>query len=140
MREENNMDHESTIAEEVAEEEFARFLETMDLVPADNLDDEDRKGFEDCKRRFIAAVRAGTLVVNEKGEPVFTPGDGRGPITFHEPKGASFIAMDTKKRGHDVAKSLAAMADMTQQTIARFSAMPNRDLRVCQAIQILFLV
>ena len=48
------------IAKEVAEQEFNRFVESMDLDvdPAD-MDEDDRKGFTQQKDRVIAAIQSG---------------------------------------------------------------------------------
>lgn len=129
------------VSAEVAEAEFERFVEAMDLdVDPKGMDDEDRASFTSAKRRFVAAVQAGRLTVDEKGRPVFTPSMGTtDPITFNEPTGASLMAMDQKKRGHEIGKLFAAIADMTGQPVVRFSKMAKRDLNVCIAIGGLFL-
>ena len=62
---------------------------------------------------MVRAIVDGHLVINDKGEPVFTPTVGNGEsITFHEPTGASLQAMRGKK-DQDVDKLFGAMADMT---------------------------
>lgn len=130
------------VANEVAEAEFERFLEVMDLdFDAKGMDDEDRKGFLDSKQKFIRAIRRGSLVVNDRGEPVFTPvkDQSQRPITFHEPDGACMMARDQKKASHDVAKMYATLAAMTHEDAKRFARMPSRDLKVCEAILLLFL-
>src|SRR5690606_5046195 len=129
---------EHKVPRDVAEEEFNRFLEAMDLEPI-FVDDDDKKGFEDARQRIVRAMMRGQLVINDKGEPVFTPGDGKGDITFHEPTGNTFMATDQKRKNHDVAKSFAAMAECTKTSIARFATMSNRDMKVCQSIILLFL-
>jgi hypothetical protein len=131
---------EVTIAPEVAEDEFQRFAEGMDLdVDPTGLSDEDKSSLEDSKRRIIRAMLKGQLVINEKCEPVFTPKSGGKPITFYEPDGAALMATDMKKKGHDMAKTYAAMAAMTKENPTRFSSMPGRDLKVCTAIFALFM-
>ena len=130
------------IGSDVAENEFLRFIETMDLdVDPDGMDDEDKSNLKDARRRIVRAISGGALVINEDGDPVYTPkvGADRNPITFYEPDGGSIMAMDTKKRGHDVAKLYATMADLTKTSVAKFTKMKQRDLSVCQAITVLFL-
>jgi len=124
------------VAPEVAEAEFERFVEVMDLdVDSTDMDAEDRKSLDDSKRRFIRAVVCGSLVVNESGEPVFTPTVGdRAEITFYEPDGTALMAMDRAKKGHDVEKTNLVLAALTKQLPKRFAAMKNRDLKLCQAI------
>jgi hypothetical protein len=130
---------ENTIAQDVAEDEFQRFADGMDLdVDPTGLSDEDKSSLEDSKRRVIRAMMKGSLVSNEKCEPVFTPKSGKA-ITFYEPDGATLMATDMKKKGHDMAKTYAAMAAMTKENPTRFSSMPGRDLKVCTAIFALFM-
>jgi hypothetical protein len=130
------------ITTEVAESEFDRFLEAMDIdVDPKGMDDEDKKSYQTARRRLVEAIEEGWLAVDEKGQPIVTPrvGDDAGPITFREPTGASYLAMDQKKKDHDQAKLVAVMADMTGQPPVRFSKMANRDLKLCQSIVALFL-
>jgi len=133
---------EQKIATEVAEQEFQRFLESMDLdVSPEGMDDDDRKSFEQAKRRFLAAVSSGNLVVNEKGEPVFTPraSEPSTPVTFYEPKGATLLAMDKGQKGHDMDKMFKVMAELTRENAPRFAKMAGRDIKVCLAIVGLYL-
>ncbi len=131
----------TVVAKEVAEKEFERFIEAMDLdVDPSGMDETDRQAFTNARARFVRAVSDGSLVVNDNGEPVYTPKVGeRAPITFREPKGSSWMAMDAKKRDHSVTKMYAAMADCTGENVQRFSQMANRDTKVCESIIALFL-
>ena len=135
------MAEQERVALEVAEAEFDRFLERMDLDgEEDQIDPEDRKAFLKTKRRFIKAVQAGHLVVDEKGQPVFTPQEGGGgPITFFEPTGGSIMAMDSQHEKKRVHQMHAIIAHMTQQNMKRFAAMPRRDYEIVQSIALLFL-
>ncbi|HET9954087.1 MAG TPA: hypothetical protein VFQ61_06270 [Polyangiaceae bacterium] len=127
---------------EVAEAEFQRFVAAMALdVDTSTMDEEDREEFKDKKRKIVRALMLGSLVIDEKGQPVYTPqvGDDRSPITFLEPRGSSLMAMDQRKQGHNVAKSFAVLADITKVSPQRFANMFNRDIQVCLALQALFL-
>ena len=130
------------VAKVVAEKEFLRFVDLMDLDvdPAD-MDEEDRKAFDQQKGRIIAAIQLGALVVKDNGEPVFTPQrtNDADPITFHEPTGASLMAMDRKKKTEDMAKLYAAMGDISKTHANVFAKMKMADLKVCIAITTLFL-
>lgn len=129
----------SRMAPEVLDAEFMRFIAAMDIdIDPKGLDDDDKKSLEACKRVVIRALESGKLVVNEAGEPVFTPASGA-PITFAEPTGAVFMARDKKKEGHDVAKMFATMAELTHQQPGVFATMPGREVKVCLAITQLFL-
>lgn len=130
------------VAKEVAEQEFARFVECMDLdVDTAGMDDDDRRGFAQQKDRIIAAIQSGALTVSDSGEPTFTPQRTKDAdaITFYEPTGASLMAMDRKKKTEDIGKLYAAMGDMTRTHANTFSKMKMADLKVCMAIATLFL-
>ena len=100
----------------------------------------DLQSFKSAKRVIIRAMRMEHLVINEKGEPRYTPQLGNtDTITFHEPTGATYLAMDQKKKGHDIGKMFASMGDQTHTSAGRFSSMNARDLKVCQALIVLFL-
>jgi len=130
------------VAKEVADEEFTRFVDTMDLdVDLEDMDEEDKKAFSQQKNRIVSAIMSGVLVVNDNGEPVFTPkrvNDAK-PITFYEPTGASLMAMDRKKKTEDIGKLYAAMGDITKTSAGVFSKMKMSDLKICMAITTIFL-
>lgn len=123
------------ISPDVAAQELERFFEAMDLdVDPEYMDDEDQKSFESNHRKLVRAIVCGNLVINDKGEPVYTPKGGDGAsVTFHEPTGSSLQAM-RGKRDADVDKLFGAMADMTHTSVATFSLMKHRDLKICTAI------
>jgi hypothetical protein len=129
------------VAADVAEAEFARFVESMDLdVDTSRMNDEDRQSFEQQKTRIVRAMMDGRVVINERGEPVFYPTSGKpSELVFHEPEGAALMAMDNRKKGHDVSKMFAVMAEQTKVPSAVFASMPMRDLKIVQAIATLFL-
>lgn len=127
------------VAHEVAEAEFRRFVEAMDLdVDPEQMDADDRREFIEQKRVFLRAVRRGRLRVDDKGQPVFTPKTGD-PLVFHEPDGAALMEMDRAKDGKDVKKAYILLSGITKTSVARFSKMRNRDLKICQAILAFFM-
>ena len=66
----------------VAESEFNRFCDAMDLdINPDYMSREDKEGLDKQKRVIVDAIHAGRVVVEENGEPVFTPADGE-PLHF----------------------------------------------------------
>jgi hypothetical protein len=130
------------VAEEVAEQEFIRFVDAMDIdVDPEGMDEEDRKGFVQQKIKIVSAIKSGALVINDNGEPVYTPVRTKDatPITFFEPTGASLMAMDRKKKTEDIGKFYAAMGDITKTSAGVFSKMRMSDLKICMAITTLFL-
>ena len=125
------------VALEVAENEFNRFTDNMDLdVDERFMDEEDLTAFNKQKRRIITAICNGSLVINENGEAVYTPqksGDIE-PLVFHERTGASVMAMDNKKKNHDVATTYAVMGDITGVHQNTFAKMKGIDIKICEAI------
>lgn len=127
------------IAPEVAEAEFQRFAEAMDLdVDVSKLDAEDLTAFNKSKDRILRAMSTGALMINENGEAVFTPqrpsSKHKESITFHERTGASLMAMDGKKKGHDVSKTYAVMGDMCRVHPNVFAGLAGPDIKVCEAL------
>ena len=129
------------IAKEVAENEFARFVELMDLdLEPDGMDADDAKSLDGFRRVILRSIQRGDLTVTDIGEMVFTPTVGESiPITFGEPTGASLMASDNSRTGKNVAKMFAVMADLTGCSATKFAQMRQRDLKVCQAITSIFL-
>lgn len=130
------------VDQETATVEFNRFTESMDLdVNLAEMSEEEEAEFKKHRGRLIKALQVGSLVINEEGEPIFTPqrGETETPIIFQEPRGSAIMAMDQKKKGHEVGKLYAIMADITGQTTGTFSKMKMSDLKICTAITTLFL-
>lgn len=128
------------VPREVALEDFTRFVDTMDLdVDESKMDADELKKFQDLRDSVLRAMMRGALAIDDKGQPVYRPLSGGDAITFYEPTGASFMAMDTKKKDHDITKMYAVMADMTRTSEKTFANMPQRDLKVCNALATLFL-
>lgn len=127
------------VAREVAEQEFENFVEAMDLdLDTADMDVEDLAGFNKQKRRIVRAIIRGDLVFTENGEAVYTPRHPRtthkDPITFHERTGASIMAMDGKKKGHDAAKMYSVLAEMCKVHPKTFAGMVGEDVKVCEAL------
>ncbi len=133
---------EQKVATEVAELEFERFIEAMDLdVDPKHLDDEDKKSFARLKGIVLHALETGHMDVNQDGEPVLYPKtiEDKTPIVFYEPEGASFMEMDKKRKDHDVAKQMALLGAITKKNPQHFAKMKQRDLKVLNAVLMLFL-
>lgn len=124
---------------EVAEAEFDRFVELMDLdLDTADMDAEDLTGFNKQKNRIIRAIQRGHLTVNEKGEAVYAPfnpsSKHKEAITFHERTGASLMAMDGKKKNYDVAKTYAIMGSMCKLHQNVFAGLVGSDIKTCEAL------
>lgn len=136
---EHTEESDTVVSADVAEMEFQRFVEAMDLdVDESGMDDEDKRDFSSQKRLFLKEVQRGRLTVDEKGQPVFTPSDGE-PLTFYEPEGAHLTEMDRAKEQQSVKKTLLLLGAMTKTGPKRFTKMKNRDFKVCTAILAFFL-
>lgn len=133
---------ETKISVEMAEQEFDRFADAMDLeFDTSNMDPEDVKGFDHNKDIIVKAIQKGALIIDDKGQPVYTPQRTNDipPIVFHEPTGASLMAMDGGKKAEDVKKLYHVMADVTGREPKLFSSMKMADLKICMAVITLFL-
>lgn len=127
------------IAPAVAETEFERFVEAMDLLTdPETMDAEERTAYDQHKARIVREITRGHLVINENGEAVLTPSNPRSghrePITFYELTGATLMSMDGKKKNHDVAKGFAMMDAICKATPGTMSKLAGGDVKVCQAI------
>lgn len=125
------------IALEMAEVEFDRFTSSMDLdVDTSFMDADDLTSFSKQKRRIITAIQNGSLIINDNGEPIYTPqkSPSSDPIVFHERTGASVIAMDGKKKNQQVAQTYAVMAEMTRSHPGVFAKLKGIDIKICEAI------
>lgn len=130
------------VARDVAESEFDRFCELMDIDRDTNkMAEDDAKGFNENKEILIKAITDGRLVISEDGEPEYTPkrGDFPNPLIFKEPNGGTYAAMDRQKSGNDVGKMLALMDAMSRSTPGTCAKLANVDFKVVRAIAILFL-
>lgn len=130
---------ENKVVKEVAEKDFDRFVEEMDLdVDTSKMDAEDLTAFDKQKRRIIRQIERGHLVINENGEAEYTPFNSRSKhkevIVFHERTGASLMAMDGKKKNHEVAKTYAVMADMCKVHQSVFAGLAGSDVKTCEAL------
>lgn len=133
------MSDKKVIPKEMAEEEFSRFTEAMRIdMDFEGLDANDRRDKEADRTAFLKAVMRGCLSVDDDGHAVFTPLEGES-IEFHKATGAALLAMDKKKSSSDVAKAFAALAAITRKPEITFAKMDMADLKICLAVQSLFL-
>ena len=130
------------VVKEVAENEFFRFLEKMDIeVDFDEMSDDDTKDFSTCKNKLVKAIMQGSLIINDEGLPVYTPtrSDNKDPITFNEASGSTILQTDKSKSNQTIHKIYASMAELTKTTPSLFSKMKMKDLNICMSICTLFL-
>lgn len=132
-------DKELKVSIEVAESELDRFAEAMDLdLDVSEMDADDLNSYTKTKRLLLRQMCAGNLIINENGEAEYTPwrpeSKHKEAIVFHERSGASVLGMDGRKKGHDIAKGYAAMAEMTRLHSSVFANLRGTDIKVCEAI------
>jgi hypothetical protein len=130
---------EQIVALDVAELEFDRFIDMMDLnVDIVDMDSEDITAFNKQRRRIISAIQKSALIINDDGEAIYTPqhknSKHKEPITFHERTGASLMAMDGKKKNYDVAKTYAILGNMCKVHPSVFAGLVGSDVKVCEAL------
>lgn len=134
------------VSVEVATAEFNRFADCMDLdLDEKMMTDEDKVDFSALKSQFIRAVVSGHITLNDEGEPTIhfklPPSDDEADqkITFFEPDGACFLALDKGKKNADMAKQYLMMGDICKCAHTLFAKLKNRDLKVCKMVLALFL-
>lgn len=134
---------ENKISIEVAEAEFDRFMDLMDLDnDSKSIDSKDQAEFDKNKDRIIRALMKGSLTINGQGEPVFSPTRSPGiktDLTFYEPSGATLMAMDRKKEGQNMSKIFSVMDDMTKSPAGTASKLIGNDYKIGLAVVTIFL-
>jgi len=133
---------EGTIVKEFAEKELERFADIMGLdFDVADMDREDKADFESIKRRLIKRIMNRSLIINDNGEPVYTPqrsGEVEA-ITFKEPTGAMLMEMDKKKPSQEIGKVAIFMAAITGLSSAFFAKLKYADFNICSDITTLFM-
>jgi len=131
---------EQKIAREVADTEFDRFVDAMDLeIEPDLMGEDETLSFEKQKRRIIRAIERGALVIDNDGYAVYTPVHMSldKPLKFAQFNGAALSATDGKKRDARTAQLHAMMAQMTKVGPNTFNKMEGIDTKVCMALVML---
>lgn len=129
------------INQEIAAEDFDRWIETIGIDVTD-LDDEDAADVSRHRRRIMNAIEAGNAEVSADGASITyrpTRSDGVESITFHEPTGEAWLAIDRKKKNHSIAQLHAVLASVTRQPPVVFSKLAAADYKFCQSVVSLFL-
>ena len=132
------------IAPEMAELEFERFVEVWDLDgEVAEMEEEDRVSFNGLKRKLMRVLISGDLVVNEDATLTYCLRyptlDSLKELKFEIPKGDAMVSWDKFKDRQNIAKLNSFIGSMTRQSPAIFAAVDGRDLKICQAVALLFL-
>ena len=129
---------------ETAVSEFDRFAAAWRLdSDVDSMEEEDRQSFEGQKRKLVAELMAGRLSVTDTGELDYVAArpniDSAATIHFNFPTGAAMVAWDKFKDRQNMGKMNAWLGSVTKQPPVVFATMDGADLKVCQAVAVLFL-
>ena len=130
------------ISREMAEDEFERFADAWDIdTDTDDMDIEDRKSFDEQRRKIVKAIMKGHATVSDNGDVTYTPygENGGDPLTFRIPSGAAYMSMDKYKDRQNMHKMFGFMGSMTKQHSKVFSDMSAIDTKFCMGITLLFL-
>ena len=131
------------IALEVAEAEFAKFIDEWDIdANVDAMSGEDRESFEQQQSRIVRQIVKGAAVIDADGSITYTLKHPKGSTTevvFRVPGGDAYMAMDKFKERQSMHKLYAFMGVMTKLPPAIFGNMDGRDIKFCQGVTLLFL-
>ena len=135
---------ETKIAKEVAEQEFKDWCES-NMIDCDTSDmsEDDEKEFNGIKKRIVNAICAGRCTFNGR-DMVYTvspctPELAGKEITIHPANGYTYVALDGFKKGQDIKRLHAALAQMTGLSDGIIRKMDAADLKVLQGVFSLFL-
>jgi hypothetical protein len=130
---------EEKICKEVAEQEFERWGEAMDLdFNVSAMLKEDSVEFERMKAKIVKALMRGSLIIDDCGRAVYTPTNPesghKDPITFKERTGAMIMAIDRFKKNQQAAAGYAMMAELCGLPPKTFAGLVGFDIKVCEAM------
>lgn len=126
-----------------ADAEFGNMCEFFDIdTDTSDLDGEDLEAFTRLKGKVVKAVRVGSLVIAENGQPTYTTKDGLS-MTFKRPTGAVLLT-DVKGvgRGGDDGAGMRRMYSIIGELtggVASPSKLSIKDVGVLSSIVNLFL-
>lgn len=128
------------IAKDVAESEFLRMCDAFRIDhDTSELSETELAEWNDLRGSLLRDLRAGTLIVGVDGKPTYTPPGATTGVTFHQPTGATIMALETYAGGKNIRNLTAAMADMTRTDQGEFGKMSAPDFQACARVAKLFL-
>lgn len=126
------------IDREVAQNEFARWAAAWRIeLDESELSEEDAESLNEQRGKVVKAIEHGYLVVSEDGKQLVLDTD-KGAVTFNEPTGAAYLAMDQHKN-KNMASSFGFMGAMSGTPAKFWSSVRGADLKIAQAVTALFL-
>ena len=129
---------------ESASAEFESWCEVMD-VETDPIfmDEDDLKGFNDLKNKFVRGLMKGYLRISSEKETsgyVIFKAKGKGcedfpEMTFHKRSGADLEQQDKIKQGHrQIAKNYATIASMCRTDANYIYKLEGDDIKIVEGI------
>lgn len=127
---------EEKMSAEVAEAEFQRWAAAMRLdLDQTGLSADDIQSLEQNKRRLVKALRSGSLVIDDSGQAVYSPGTaGMKPLTFVKPTVVELLALDEHKHDQPIHKIQNIVAVITRTPRGVISKFDLQDYGDCKAI------
>lgn len=130
------MSDKTKVAAEVAEQEFNRLCDHIDVdTDLSDMDEEDRASFDQHKRTLVRAIQLGRLRVEDSGLPVYTTFGGE-DLPFIEPTGG--VLLNGGKKDSDTKKMYMMISELTSGK-AQCGKLPMKDVKVLLAVAALFL-
>ncbi len=128
--------NEPKVGEDVAEREFQRFTTALRAKPVlERMNRDQLRDYENNKTTVLDGFRDGSLVVDNKGQPVYTPRcDFNGKLVFKKPTGATLMAADGLSDDEGVKKTFRMLAQLTGHNEPELQTLDMADLRVPLAI------
>lgn len=125
------------VSVDVAENEFLRLCAAR-RVETEELSDYETAKLLRFKAKLLPSIRRGHLVVNDNGDPVYTPPvPGAPTLTFGMPYGANFVELDAESgEHHTTQRAVASLCGVEVSVIAKLQ---GPDWRVCGALAGLFM-
>lgn len=130
------------IDKETAELEFMRFCEEWEIDTAtEDMNEEDKQGFDQQKNKIINAIKRGRLCVDEDGSLVYTlaKSEDTGDVIIKRPKGGALMEMDRYKDRESMHKIYSVLGAMTGKNANFFARLDGIDLKPFTAVVSLFL-
>lgn len=126
------------IEKEVAQNEFERWASAWRIeIDESELNEEDAQSLNEQRSKIVKAIERGYLTVSEDGTELVL-NTNKGDVTFKEPTGAAYLAMDQHKN-KNMASSFGFMGAMTGTPAKYWSSVRGADLKIAQAVTAIFL-
>lgn len=137
------------VCQEVAEQEFERFCQTMRIDTSVNESDaEESKDFTTLKNKLVKAIQSGDLVIGDDGKPTYTTVFDEEPLqlTINRPKGRVLMeAAKITNSGNTIFHAMAQMCSgykdgkQVEVNTKTFALMDAYDVKFCLSLATLFL-